>query len=89
MATCQDHARRFLQMPRDAVAFPSNGCEIYIVRILSGKADLSTTRCESASGRWQCRDKQVTKAYVDGNVLVEARCQSDHTLQLHLTVCME
>ena len=58
--------------------------------ILLVKADLYTTHCEEAKGRWQCRDKQVTKAYmyVDGNVLVEARCQADHTLQLHL-MCME
>ena len=77
----------FLTNARDAVAFPSNGCEI--VRILSGRADLCTIGCESANGRWQCRDKQVTKAYVDGNVLVEARCQSDRTLQLHLAMCME
>ena len=83
----EDYARRFIQMPKDAMAFLSNGCKL--VHILLGKADLCTTRCEVAKGRWQCRDKQVTKAYVDGNVLVEARCQSDYTLQLHLTMCTE
>ena len=74
-------------MPKDTVAFPINGCKI--VHILLGKADLCTTRCEAAKGRYQCRDKQVTKAYVDGNVLVEAICQSDQTFQLHLTMCMK
>ena len=77
-------------MPKDSVALPSNGCKI--VPILLGKADdLCTTRCEASKGRWQCRDKQVvTKAYwyLDGNVLVEARCEPDHALQLHLTICM-
>ena len=57
-------------MPKDAVAFPSNGCEV--VNTLLDKADLCTTRCEAAKGRRQYRDKQVTKAYVDGNGLVKA-----------------
>ena len=70
-ATCQDYARRFIQVPKDAVAFPSIGCKI--VHIVLGKADLCTTRCEAAKGRWQSRDKQITKAYVDGNVLVTSR----------------
>ena len=86
-ATCQVYATRFVQMLKDAVAFPSNGCKI--VYILLGKAELCTTRCEAAKVRRQCFDKQVTKAYVDGNVLVEAMCQSDHGLQLQLTMCMK
>ena len=68
----------------DVVAFPSNGCKI--VHTLLGKADLCKTHCEAAKGRRQCSDKQVTKAHVDGNVLVEARCQSDNTI-LNAILC--